>query len=181
MTVLLGNSDERSDREDAYLDLFREQRVNGVLVTPVDDLARLERLRTGGVPVVLVDRETPAASSGRSPSTTSRAGTWRCRTCSRSAAAGSPSSAVRASIRQVADRLEGARRAVAEVPGATLEVIEMPALRCCKDARRASCCAAGPRRTGPDAVFAANDLLAVGAAAGASPSWPTCGCPTTSR
>ena len=34
MSVLLGNSDERSDREDAYLELFREQRVNGVLVTP---------------------------------------------------------------------------------------------------------------------------------------------------
>ena len=36
MTVLLGNSDEQPDRESAYLELFREQRVNGVLVTPVD-------------------------------------------------------------------------------------------------------------------------------------------------
>src|SRR6188472_1476649 len=59
MTVLLGSSDERLDRESTYLDLFQEQRVNGVLVTPAtDDLAPLARLRDAGVPVVLVDRET---------------------------------------------------------------------------------------------------------------------------
>src|SRR5690606_10127344 len=35
LTVLLGNSDEDPGREGAHLELFREQRVNGVLVTPV--------------------------------------------------------------------------------------------------------------------------------------------------
>ena len=58
MTILLGNSDENSDREGAYLDLFEEQRVHGVLITPLtDDLPRLERLQGRGTPVVLVDRE----------------------------------------------------------------------------------------------------------------------------
>src|SRR4029079_19454401 len=65
MTVLLGNSDERPDRESAYLELFREQRVNGVLVTPViEDLALLERLHRGGVPVILVCGEAPDSPFG---------------------------------------------------------------------------------------------------------------------
>jgi LacI family transcriptional regulator len=58
MTILLGNSDENRDREGAYLDLFEEQRVHGVLISPLsDDLPRLARLRERGTPVVLVDRE----------------------------------------------------------------------------------------------------------------------------
>jgi LacI family transcriptional regulator len=65
-------------------------------------------------------------------------------------------------VRQVTDRLAGARRAVAEQPGATLEVVETAALSVLEGR------AAGERlreRAGadrPDAVFAANDLLAVG-------------------
>ncbi len=34
MTILLGNSDENADRERSYLDLFEEQRVHGVLISP---------------------------------------------------------------------------------------------------------------------------------------------------
>ena len=45
MTILLGNSDENTDREGSYLDLFEEQRVHGVLISPLaDDLPRLDRL-----------------------------------------------------------------------------------------------------------------------------------------
>src|SRR3954464_13726786 len=57
LSVLLANSDERSDREAAYLDLFEEQRVRGILITPVGDvLPRLEQLRSRGIPCVLVAR-----------------------------------------------------------------------------------------------------------------------------
>jgi len=57
LSVLLGNSDESSSRERGYLDLFEEQRVHGVLISPIaDDLPRLRRLRERGIPVVLVDR-----------------------------------------------------------------------------------------------------------------------------
>jgi LacI family transcriptional regulator len=65
-------------------------------------------------------------------------------------------------IRQVADRLAGARRAVEAEPDATLEVIATESLtvlqgRAAGEAIRDR--AAGER---PDAVFAANDLLAMG-------------------
>jgi LacI family transcriptional regulator len=164
MSVLLGNSDERSDREDAYLELFREQRVNGVLVTPVDgDLARLTRLQDGGVPVVLVDHEDSARSFG-SVSVDDVQGGYLAVTHllstgrRRVAYIGGPHT-----IRQVADRLEGARRAVAEVPGATLEIIEMSALSVLQGREAGELLRARPASERPDAVFAANDLLAVGA------------------
>ncbi|WP_194409569.1 LacI family DNA-binding transcriptional regulator [Microbacterium cremeum] len=164
MSVLIGNSDERSDREGAYLDLFREQRVNGVLVTPVGgDLARLQRLHDGGVPVILVDHE-DAGHVFASVSVDDVEG-------GRLAASHLLSTGRRRlafvsgplSLRQVADRLEGARRAVDEVAGATLEVIEMPALSVLQGRAAGEAIRARPAAERPDAVFAANDLLAVGA------------------
>ncbi len=164
MTVLLGNSDERQDRESAYLELFREQRVNGVLVTPVSGgLDRLARLQAGGVPVVLVDHEDDERRFGSVSVDDVEGGhlaashllsTGRRRIA---VIAGPPT------IRQVADRLEGARRAVAEVEGATLEVIEMSALSVLQGREAGELLRARPAAARPDAVFAANDLLAVGA------------------
>jgi LacI family transcriptional regulator len=59
MVVLLGSSEQLVEREESYLDLFLEQRVSGVLVSPAaDDLANLDRLAASGISVVLVDRET---------------------------------------------------------------------------------------------------------------------------
>ena len=170
MTVLLGSSDERLDRESAYLDLFQEQRVNGVLVTPAtDDLAPLARLRDARrAGRARRPRDARRRIPRRSPSTTSRAGSSPSRTCSNSAGAASPSSAVRSRIRQVADRLEGARRAVAAVDGASLEVIETPALTVLQGRAAGEALVARDAADRPDAVFAANDLLAVGLLQGLS-------------
>src|ERR1700744_452173 len=58
-SIILGNSDEKADREATYLDLFEEQRMHGVLISPFGDItARLLRLRERGIPAVLVDRTT---------------------------------------------------------------------------------------------------------------------------
>lgn len=65
-------------------------------------------------------------------------------------------------LRQVADRLAGARDAVAGVPGARLEVLEGSALSVLEGRRTGDQLAARPASERPDAVFAANDLLAVG-------------------
>jgi LacI family transcriptional regulator len=54
--VILCNSDDSVAKERGYLDALSEQQVAGTLITPVDrDPSRLERLRTGGVCVVLLD------------------------------------------------------------------------------------------------------------------------------
>ena len=63
-------------------------------------------------------------------------------------------------IRQVTDRLEGARQAVAAHPGVTLEVVQIAALSVI--AGREAGHAIVDRREQPDAIFAANDLVAMG-------------------
>ena len=65
-------------------------------------------------------------------------------------------------IRQVADRLAGARRAVAESAGATLEIVPTESLSVL--AGRAAAVDIRERAASdrPDAIFAANDLLAMG-------------------
>ncbi len=163
LTVLLSTSDGDPQREGRHLDLFREQRVNGVLVTPaLDDLARLEALRASGVPVVLLDHEV-AEPTFASVSVDDVQGGYLAvshllaQGRRRIAFVGGPSS-----VRQVADRLAGARRAVGEVAGASLEEIGGPGLsvlhgRAAGEALRER---SGDDRV--DAVFAANDLLAVG-------------------
>ncbi|WP_345800591.1 LacI family DNA-binding transcriptional regulator [Microbacterium sp. AZCO] len=163
MSVLLVNSDEREERQNAHLELFREQRVNGVLVTPSsDDLGPLERLQGGGIPVILVDREV-AGDAFASVAVDDVEGGYLATAHllaigrRRLVFVGGP-----LSIRQVADRLEGARRAVAEVDGATLEVVETPALTVLSGRAAGERLRERPLDERPDAVFAANDLLAVG-------------------
>jgi len=175
ISVLLGSSDQDRGRENTYLDLFREQRVNGVLLTPQSlDAPRAAVLRDAGIPVVLLDAELDAELDG----------------------GGIPSVAVddvegghlavahllgrgrrriafvgQSSIRQVSDRLEGARRALAEAPaalGAELEVIEVDALTVLQGREAGERIARRAPEDRPDAVFCANDLLAVGVLQGAA-------------
>jgi LacI family transcriptional regulator len=62
LAVILCNSDDRPEKEAAYLDVLAEQRVQGVLITPTAELSpNLESLRRRGVPVVLLDRQAGTA------------------------------------------------------------------------------------------------------------------------
>jgi LacI family transcriptional regulator len=160
LVVLLANSDERPDREAAHLDLFEEQRVRGVLITPVDEVGeRLHRLRARGIPAVLVDRL--AGEGFSSVSVDDVAGgrlaaqhlldTGRRRLCF----VGGP-----LELGQVRDRLRGAHEAVATVPDARIEVLAVPALSMTEGV------SAGRRileqEPRCDAVLAANDVVALG-------------------
>lgn len=163
MTVLLGNSDESDVRQEAHLELFQEQRVNGVLLTPAsDDLSSLRRFTDAGMPVVLVDHE---VDEGEIPSVSvddvegGRLAVKHLLDAGRRRIAyvSGPRS-----VRQVAERLQGAQAAVAEVPGATLEVVEQASLTVLQGRAAGEALAARAEQDRPDAVFAANDLLAVG-------------------
>lgn len=163
LVILLGTSDDDPQRERAYLETFDEQRVFGLLISPVgDDLDRLLALHRRGVPVVLVDRDgsgTPFASVAVDDVAGGRmALTHLCaRGRTRIAYVGGP-----LSLRQVADRLAGARDAVGEYPGASLEFIptDEPSVLAGRAAGERLCALDPGRR--PDAVFCANDLLAIG-------------------
>ena len=163
LTLLLGNSDENIDRESAYLDLFEEQRVHGVLISPLGEVGdRLVRLRARGTPTVLVDRQT-ADHSFSSVAVDDVAGGHLA--AEHLASIGRTRIAFVGglqSIRQVADRLEGARQAVREHPNVSLEVISTESLSVLQGRLVGEQLRARDPVDRPDAVFAANDLLAIG-------------------
>jgi LacI family transcriptional regulator len=162
-SIILGNSDEKADREAAYLDLFEEQRMHGVLISPFGDItARLRRLRERGIPAVLVDRTTPDESFS-SVSVDDIAGGQQAVDHlieigrKRIAFVGGPME-----IRQVLDRLEGSRRSVAAHSDVSLEIIETQALTVQEGHAVGEAIVARDKAARPDAIFAANDLIAVG-------------------
>jgi LacI family transcriptional regulator len=162
MVVLVGSSEQVLEREETYLDLFREQRVSGILVSPAaEDHTALDALAASGIPVVLVDRERTEISPLLSVAVDDVEGGRLAVTHllqqgrRRIVFVGDP-----LTTRQVADRLEGARRAVADYPDAALEVIASTHMTVL--AGRAVGETLHERVHPADAVFAANDLLAIG-------------------
>lgn len=162
--VLLGNSDQRVEREAHYLDLFEQNRVLGILISPVGDVTgRLARLRRRGTPAVLVDRRAGVTTFSSVSVDDVRGGflavehlvaTGR----RRLAFVGGP-----LDLQQVSDRLEGARQAVRSTDGdVSLEVVEVPGLTVEHGRAAAASLMARPEADRPDGVFAANDLVAMG-------------------
>lgn len=162
-TVLMGASDDSSNNEQRLLDLFEEQRVAGVLISPLQtDLSRLWKLRDSGTPVVMVDR----GSGDRSFSSVSVDDVAGGRMAAqhlidigrrRIGFIGGP-----LEIEQVRHRLDGAQAAVSAVADATLEVFTARSLSVLEGRRIGFELAQLPSNQRPDAVFAANDLLALG-------------------
>jgi DNA-binding LacI/PurR family transcriptional regulator len=163
--ITLCNSGQRVEQEARYLDLLEEQRVQGVLITPVGtDNSRLDLLVQRGTPVVLVDR-----------------GTERPNWCSvavddvlggrlavshlierghrRIAFAGGP-----LTLRQVQDRYLGATKALADAgrDPADLMIFETTWLTLSAGRQAGEQIADLPDDDRPTAVFCANDLMALG-------------------
>lgn len=162
-SVIAGNSNEKKEREAGYLNLFEELRVRGVLISPVGNVVpRLRRMRDRGIPSVLVDRVSKDMSfssvsvddvAGGVLAVTHLIETGR----RRIAFVGGP-----AEIRQVSDRLRGARQAAAAHPDVTIEAISTSALTVDEGRIVGQRLAERPPALRPDAIFAANDLLAIG-------------------
>jgi LacI family transcriptional regulator, galactose operon repressor len=158
--VDLANDVERQRR---HLDNLEEQRVQGVLITPVDDEdPRLDELVARGVPVVLLDRR---SADGRRCSVAvddvlgGRLAAEHLveRGHRRLAFVGGPHR-----IRQVADRLQGASAVLAAAGVEPLRVVERPGLTLDDGQRAGEELAALDAASRPTAVFCANELLALG-------------------
>jgi LacI family transcriptional regulator len=161
-SFILANSAEDSGREQAYLDLFEQQRVQGILITPFGDvLQRLEAMRARGIPSVLVDRLAGAdrfcsvsvddVAGGRmAMAHLLGAGSLR------PAFVGGPFS-----LQQVDDRYRGAA-AAAEKADVRLQLFETPNLKFERGRQVGDLISDLQPAKRPDAVFAANDQLALG-------------------
>ena len=165
LSLFLCNSDGRDAREHAHLAHLQQQRVDGILITPVDpESPELARITAQGTPLVIVDRTT---STGAFCSVTvdDRLGGRMAiehlvnRGHTQVAYVGGP-----VTIGQVRERWEGARAAWhdAGLAEAGLVHVETETLSV-EEGRRAGERIAGlPRRSRPSAVFCANDLVALG-------------------
>lgn len=162
LALLIGDSGTDETRESKYVDLFAEQRVNGLLVTPTGaDLSQLESIAGRGTPVMLVDRA--ANGYALSSVTVDNVAGGRMALdhiisggCTRPAFIGGPQS-----LPQVADRLAGARERVGQ-SGIELPVYSTAELTILAGRDAGEKIVALPDGQRPDAVFCANDLLAVG-------------------
>jgi LacI family transcriptional regulator len=165
LSLFICNSNSRAEREEVHLDRLMQQRVQGILITPVNPEATyLDDIAARGIPVVIVDRV--------------RAGGTFCSVAvddilggriavehlaeqghTRVAVIGGPES-----IGQVRERLEGAREIWAELGQPPDDLIYLPtAALTVAEGRSAGERLAGlPTRRRPTAAFCANDLLALG-------------------
>ncbi|GAB3194337.1 LacI family DNA-binding transcriptional regulator [Nesterenkonia suensis] len=161
--LLLGNSGQDSTRELAHLRLFEEQRVAGLLISPVGDvLPRLRRLKERGTAVVIVDRKS-GADEFSSVSTDDRLG-------GRLAADHLISHGRRRlvviggplNIRQVAHRYAGAEAAAQEHDGVSVRMCDTGAMDSESGRQATRDLLDLPAAERPDAIFATNDLVALG-------------------
>jgi LacI family transcriptional regulator len=165
LSVFLCNSDNRAERELSYLQRLEQQRVQGVLVTPVDPESRmLAELHRHGIPVVVVDRTrntedlcTVAVDDllgGRLAAEHLMDLGHR-----RIAYIGGPEH-----LGQVRDRRAGARAALVDDGRSPDDLVVIPtdALTVAEGLAAGERLAGLPRRSRPTAAFCANDLLALG-------------------
>jgi LacI family transcriptional regulator, galactose operon repressor len=165
LSVILCNSDDQRDKETRYLDLLEEHRVQGILITPVTGAdERIARLQQRGTPVVLVDSRSPSRGQCSVSVDDVLGGDLAISHLldaghDRVAYAGGP-----LSIRQVADRRDGAVRALrrAGIDPGRLQIIETAALNVSAGQRAGADIIGLPARSRPTAVFCANDLVALG-------------------
>jgi LacI family transcriptional regulator len=165
LSLFLCHSDNRASREADYLAHLVEQRVQGILVTPVDPAAPgLAEVRRNGTPLVIVDRtreDDKFCSVAVDDVLGGRLAVEHLveRGHTRVAFIGGPDS-----IGQVRDRLEGARRAWADagLPADQLTVVPTAALTVVEGRSAGERVMGLAARRRPTAAFCANDLLALG-------------------
>jgi LacI family transcriptional regulator len=165
LSLFICNSNSRAEREEVHVDRLMQQRVQGILITPVNpEAGYLAEIARRGIPVVIVDRvgaggvfcsvAVDDVLGGRiAVEHLAEQGHTRV------AVVGGPDS-----IGQVRERVQGARQIWEELGLPPDDLIYLPtAALTVAEGRSAGERLAGiPARRRPTAAFCANDLLALG-------------------
>jgi LacI family transcriptional regulator len=160
--VLIGNSDRDPQLERSHITIFTEQRARGLLLSPAGDPSDLLDRLKGITPTVVLDYLPPEGTFS-SVSVDDVAGGYLA--VKHLLDGGRRHIAVVAGsmeLRQIQDRLRGAREAVAEHPEASLEVVHTTALTVAAGRTAGASLRSRSSNSRVDAIFAVNDLLATG-------------------
>jgi LacI family transcriptional regulator len=162
-SVLVSNSAQQPAREHNHLQLLEQQRVDGVLLAPIEGPSdQVRQLRRRGIPVVLLDRAGDAKDTCSVSVDDIEGGRIAVQHLldqghRQIALVGGPGD-----LEQVRDRRRGAEVARLGYEDARLLTISTANLDAASGVRAADDLAALPAAERPTAVFAANDLLAIG-------------------
>src|SRR5262245_27744632 len=165
LSLFICNSDNRATREHTHLDHLQQQRVQGILITPVDPEAELlDDIARRGTPLVVVDRIRKQDSFCSVAVDDVLGGRLAAehlidRGHTRIAFIGGPHS-----IGQVKDRYDGACAAWADagLPASDLVSITTKSLTVAEGRSAGERLAGLAARRRPTAAFCANDLIALG-------------------
>jgi LacI family transcriptional regulator len=162
LVLYLCDSGQGIERQNAYLELLEEQRMAGVLITPVNPAdPRITALQARGTPVVLVDRVAGPGLCSVSVDDVlggSLAATHLLETGHRRLAfVGGPKR-----LGQIADRIRGAAQTVREAGADELLVLETDTLTVAGGRRAGQRLLGLPAVRRPTAAFCGNDLVALG-------------------
>jgi LacI family transcriptional regulator len=148
-SVLLGNSASTPEGETGFLDLFERQGVAGVLIVPSGDVLDIGRIDDRQVfSSVSTDDVLGGSLAARHLVELGHRRIWFI---------GGP-----LDVRQMRDRLDGFRTAVAVASDAVLRIETPERIDATSGLSYGRAIAALPETDRPDAVFAANDMLALG-------------------
>jgi LacI family transcriptional regulator len=163
-SVQVGNSAQEAERENAQLLVLMQQRVRGVLLAPIWGIdERVRQLKLRGIPVVLLDRAGNQSDFCSVSTDDVEGGRLAVQHLldqghTKIAVAGGPGN-----LQQVRDRRLGAELASSRHDGsAQLLTISTPHLDVDSGVRTAEEIVLMPSNERPTAVFATNDLLAIG-------------------
>ncbi|WAL66173.1 LacI family DNA-binding transcriptional regulator [Amycolatopsis cynarae] len=165
LSLFLCNSANRPERERAYLSRLEQQRVQGILITPIDpDAPVLDEIALRGTPVVIVDRTRATRTHCTVAVDDMLGGALAVQHLlemghERIAFIGGPMS-----LGQVRDRREGALRALRDAGFGDDHLVDLDtSALTVAEGRTAGARLAGlPAANRPTAAFCANDLLALG-------------------